>query len=405
MLQAVVLALAVSIAPDGAGAEPAMSDAATGPLPDPPRSVRIETKTFGTVTVPHARHLELRVRCKSCHGEGRVGKIAFTPKWGHDTCRACHVANSAGPVSCKDCHIGGVAAARPVERERPPPPPREAAAPAPAPQDVHAEASPTAGAAAGAAPAPQVAAAGAHVDDAPSAATTAPPAVAPTAAAPAPASSTAAPAADAADAVRAAASPAPAVVPVPAVASPAPAVVPVPAVASAAPRLRPGAPAIAPRAPRVADDLGPMRRSVDVGLAFLQSPSDGFSVGPTVMIQGRWERAVVSHTLAWTGGTSQGRTLALLGGGVRQEVAEGWSVAALAVGGFDASLGSSRMFPALGARVDVEWTWPNPVAESFTSSFTVVNDLGGSRDGRGGRSGVVYGVSVTAALRIPRGGR
>jgi hypothetical protein len=74
-------------------------------LPPPPETVVRETKTYGTITIPHAKHLALRVACRDCHGRGRVRKITFTPRAAHGACRSCHVERQAGPVECRGCHV------------------------------------------------------------------------------------------------------------------------------------------------------------------------------------------------------------------------------------------------------------------------------------------------------------
>lgn len=74
-------------------------------LPPPPDKVVRETRSYGTVTIDHKAHLSLRVACKACHGAGRVGKISFTPRAAHDTCRACHTEMARGPTTCRGCHV------------------------------------------------------------------------------------------------------------------------------------------------------------------------------------------------------------------------------------------------------------------------------------------------------------
>lgn len=74
-------------------------------LPPPPETVVRQTKSFGTITIPHRAHLAQRVACRACHGPGQVGKIQFTPKAAHATCRNCHVELSRGPVECRGCHV------------------------------------------------------------------------------------------------------------------------------------------------------------------------------------------------------------------------------------------------------------------------------------------------------------
>ncbi len=75
-----------------------------GALPPPPQTVTRETKMYGTVTFDHAAHLARRVSCKGCHGQGKVGEIAFTPRLAHDRCRNCHLENGRGPTACNGCH-------------------------------------------------------------------------------------------------------------------------------------------------------------------------------------------------------------------------------------------------------------------------------------------------------------
>jgi hypothetical protein len=98
-------------------------------LPPPPETVVRETKSYGTVTIPHAKHLALRVACRDCHGAGRIRKVKFTPRSAHTACRSCHVERQAGPVDCKGCHtlppktIEVAVAAPAVEAQAPAPRP------------------------------------------------------------------------------------------------------------------------------------------------------------------------------------------------------------------------------------------------------------------------------------------
>src|SRR5512140_2855199 len=106
----------IALAVAGAGGEPErlatsylppalVSEALDQALPPPPDRVYLETRTYGTVMVDHKAHLARRVGCRTCHGSGTVGSIAFTPRSAHDSCRACHVDLKRGPTSCRDCHV------------------------------------------------------------------------------------------------------------------------------------------------------------------------------------------------------------------------------------------------------------------------------------------------------------
>ena len=86
------------------GGLPPTGSVVMGALPTPPKKVVLQTKTYGTITVDHAAHLARRTACRSCHGDGPVAKISFTPRQAHDTCRACHVDLKAGPTDCRGCH-------------------------------------------------------------------------------------------------------------------------------------------------------------------------------------------------------------------------------------------------------------------------------------------------------------
>jgi hypothetical protein len=94
-----------------------------GALPPPPKIVVRTTRMYGTVTIDHAAHLKRRTRCASCHGQGPVSKIMFTPQTAHDRCRGCHVELARGPTECRSCHVvppppvpATLAAATPAEK-------------------------------------------------------------------------------------------------------------------------------------------------------------------------------------------------------------------------------------------------------------------------------------------------
>lgn len=124
------------------GAIPPASSVMLGALPPPPGKVVLETKTYGTVTVDHGAHLARKTACRSCHGDGPVSKISFTPRQAHDTCRACHVDMQRGPTDCRGCHVlppkpaevtvaeqPAPAAGKPFTSDLPAPPPSVLAVP------------------------------------------------------------------------------------------------------------------------------------------------------------------------------------------------------------------------------------------------------------------------------------
>jgi hypothetical protein len=74
-------------------------------LPPPPIKVVRHTRYFGTVTIDHRAHLKRRAACRSCHGEGAVTKITFTPQIAHERCIGCHQQAAAGPTGCRECHV------------------------------------------------------------------------------------------------------------------------------------------------------------------------------------------------------------------------------------------------------------------------------------------------------------
>jgi hypothetical protein len=315
-------------------------------LPPAPEKVTLTTRMFGNVDVPHKTHLELRIKCKSCHGAGPVGKIDFeTPRVAHDACVGCHKAEQAGPTGCRDCHaVPNKPDASAIAASQSPEPPLV---------DV-----PTAN------PRPA----------APAAAVVAQPALS-------------TPAANA--------SASPVVVSLPAPPPP-----PALASESGAEPLASG-PIIA--RPRRLEDAG-FTRSVEVGFITLSEPGQGLVVGPALNVKAQDGRAVFVHSLASAGGSKRGHTLALLGGGLVTQVADGWNVSAIGLGGLDAAYRTTQLFPALGLRLDVDWAARGArVFQAFSLSFTFVADLTRPRDEFGERvGGVLYGVTLTGAMRKGR---
>jgi hypothetical protein len=85
---------------------PALRDLAAALAPPPSVVVRT-TRSFGTITIDHRKHLGLRAACVRCHGPGPVSKIEFTPKVAHERCVGCHKEREAGPTACGGCHVKG----------------------------------------------------------------------------------------------------------------------------------------------------------------------------------------------------------------------------------------------------------------------------------------------------------
>jgi hypothetical protein len=318
-------------------------------LPPPPENVTLTTRMFGTVDVPHKTHLDLRVKCKNCHGPGPVGKIDFTPKEAHDLCRGCHQTEQAGPTGCRDCH------------NVPNKPDAAAIAASQSPE---------------------------------------PPLVVPTAN-PGPAAADASP--PSAGASKASSTPVSGIAATPVAASSSPS-------GSFPPLTLANESAAAPLAsvppfalPRRVEDTG-FTRSVEVGFITLSEPGENLVVGPALNVKAQEGRAVFVHSLASAGGSKRGHTLALLGGGLVTRVSDGWNVSAIGLGGLDAAYRTAQMFPALGLRLDVDWAARGArVFQAFSLSFTFVADLTRPRDEFGERvGGVLYGVTLTGAMRKPR---
>jgi hypothetical protein len=74
-------------------------------LPRPPDKVVRTTRYFGVVVVDHRAHLARRSPCRSCHGEGAVGKLVLPPRIAHERCLGCHWEKARGPTHCHECHL------------------------------------------------------------------------------------------------------------------------------------------------------------------------------------------------------------------------------------------------------------------------------------------------------------
>jgi hypothetical protein len=100
--------LALGGAPPGdviaLGGGPPARELITGALPTPPEVLVRETRTYGTVTIDHKKHLALRAPCSGCHDPGPVTKIVFTPKIAHQRCVGCDRERESGPRECSGCH-------------------------------------------------------------------------------------------------------------------------------------------------------------------------------------------------------------------------------------------------------------------------------------------------------------
>lgn len=72
-------------------------------LPTPPAQVKYVLDR-GDVTFDHAAHLARREKCRTCHGDGPVKKVALGKRKAHVLCVGCHAAGQKGPKACGDCH-------------------------------------------------------------------------------------------------------------------------------------------------------------------------------------------------------------------------------------------------------------------------------------------------------------
>lgn len=78
--------------------------AALAALPVPPTQVKYVVAK-GDVTFDHAAHMARRERCRTCHGDGPVRKVALGKDRAHVLCVGCHASSRAGPKSCGGCHV------------------------------------------------------------------------------------------------------------------------------------------------------------------------------------------------------------------------------------------------------------------------------------------------------------
>lgn len=362
---------------------------ALGALPAPPGLVVRETSSFGTVTVDHKAHLAARVRCSACHGPGPVGKITFTARTAHESCRSCHVAQQRGPTECRGCHVvadeGTAQPALPAVEAATPPPsaPALASAHQPPAPDVAPTSPGAPGATAGLSPAPAASADATRAADAAGVASEVK-GEAPGEGAGAPGSAGVAVLADAAappasgagaEAVRAAA-------PVPGMAAPAPTPTTVHSAAGAVEWPAPG-------------------RTVTAG-GGVMATSEGWSAFPSFTYREPRRELVFEHTLTLALSRSS-RTQFLFGMGRGWELAPRVRGAVLAVAGIDAVQAPPAMSPAVGVRGALEVLPAFRLAPRRTVvlSVTLLTDLlaldGG--DGRAGRTSAVF--TIAGAVPLP----
>lgn len=335
-----------------AGAIPPASSVVMGALPTPPGKVVLETKTYGTVTVDHAAHLARRTACRSCHGDGAVSKIGFTPRQAHETCRGCHADMKRGPVDCRGCHV---LPQKPVEVSAAEPPP---AAPAATPSTL-----PSHAAGSGASP-PRGAGAAAAAQPSPAGA----PLVAQVPVAPGPA----------------------APVPSPSASLPPP----------------PPPPPYQEDLDEPDGELQPFRQAVEVGMIALGGPDQSLGFGPSFRLVSRHGRAVMMHSIETSGGFRTGRTMLLVGGGALLPVRSRLGLLVVGMGGMDAAGTDVWLLPAAGVRVALQWIRPVPHLDTLSASFATVSDLVRRRNAFGEREGdVTFSFSVSAGYALGRAAR
>jgi hypothetical protein len=339
-------------------------------LPAPPNKVLLQANYYGTVTLDHPAHLARGIRCKDCHGAGRVGPIEFTPRLAHERCRGCHVDLKKGPTDCKACHV--LPPAGPQQAQQGPSPALVGAAAAVAAGQVPAPASArTSTAASSAAAAATATSAGAAASAAAASASDLP----------------------APDALGPAGSAMATSVPMAAAA-------PKKETTLAAAETRDGqdrrfeAVNGLDREPSAAAAAGgPTTLVQQAPGAFLEPPSSarpfqysvyagglaGSATGLSVHVVSRMEGWQLSHAIdVLSGGSGSSRTLLLLGGGrsLPLRLPATLDLSAEVIAGADAvTHGAVDLRPALGARLGLEWTpfWSR--GASATLALTGVMDM------------------------------
>jgi hypothetical protein len=150
------------------------------------------------------------------------------------------------------------------------------------------------------------------------------------------------------------------------------------ALATAGTRAPPSAPTRVPESVAPPAGLGDamaahrrLYRSIEVGFAA------GSGLGGSVRVSSRQGGTLVVFGLdrLGGGGADGARTIGLIGAGIVQPLARGFSLDAVGLGGFDAvETPSTQLFPALGARVGVGWSrWRGPVDRIHLSLTGIVD--------------------------------
>jgi opacity protein-like surface antigen len=69
-------------------------------------TLTFDTKN-GKVTFAHKAHQDkLKGDCKTCHADGKGGKIAgWSKDAAHNLCKKCHETQKKGPTKCAECHV------------------------------------------------------------------------------------------------------------------------------------------------------------------------------------------------------------------------------------------------------------------------------------------------------------
>lgn len=320
------------------GAIPPASSVMLGVLPPPPGKVVLETKTYGTVTVDHGAHLARRTACRSCHGDGPVSKIAFTPRQAHDTCRACHADMQRGPTDCRGCHV------------LPPKPAGVTAAAATSPAEAGMKAAASAPPGGSSEPLPtRMASLPAHA--------------------------------------------APAVAQVTSGAGP--------GSLAGLPPPPPPPSYVGDLEEEPEGELLPFRRTVEAGMIFLRGPDQSAEIGPSLRLTSRYGRAVMVHSLESAGGFRGGRTMLMIGGGVIMPVRPRLSLLVVGIGGVD-SIGSDVwLLPAAGVRAGLQWARLLPYLDTLSASVSGVSDLMRRRDAFGEEvGGVTFSLTLSAGLAL-----